>query len=373
MMDTGVPADSVGASALALGILVAPRSSLSDTRPTGPLEGVGMTQVPGGDARAGPPRRGPAGRRGPGRRTALRSPALRSFRGPAFGQLDDQCPLAVRLDRTAAGGSEPGPTFVGRGGGDQDREVLGDRSLWLRVGGRWEDRPWRSVTRSPGRGSSSSTPRASPTSADGGTHRGRRRGHPPPLRFARGHRRGPASGRPGRYGKARRPLRPSGRCQRRPSRAERGGGRRASRRGTCASHVGTPRSKARRPLDGQRWDATGVTPLVPPDGPGHDPRRRDGAGPRRTAPRGGDERLSHRQRRRRLIIVDGPTADLQFSDAERTKVVAEVQEGLTWLAAASPRRASASPTTSAASASIAPPTRPRAATSRWSRTGAIRR
>ena len=32
-----------------------------------------------------------------------------------------------------------------------------------------------------------------------------------------------------------------------------------------------------------------------------------------------------------LIIVEGPTADLQFSEAERTKVVAEVQEGLTWL------------------------------------------
>jgi hypothetical protein len=32
-----------------------------------------------------------------------------------------------------------------------------------------------------------------------------------------------------------------------------------------------------------------------------------------------------------LVLVEGPTADLQFSEAERAKVVAEVQEGLTWL------------------------------------------
>jgi len=32
-----------------------------------------------------------------------------------------------------------------------------------------------------------------------------------------------------------------------------------------------------------------------------------------------------------IIIVEGPTNDLKFSSAERTKVVAEVQNGLTWL------------------------------------------
>ncbi|HEU5473871.1 MAG TPA: RICIN domain-containing protein [Actinophytocola sp.] len=37
-----------------------------------------------------------------------------------------------------------------------------------------------------------------------------------------------------------------------------------------------------------------------------------------------------------LIIVQGPTADLQFTDAERTKVVAEVQNGLGWLATMEP-------------------------------------
>ncbi|SNQ46521.1 conserved hypothetical protein [Frankia canadensis] len=37
-----------------------------------------------------------------------------------------------------------------------------------------------------------------------------------------------------------------------------------------------------------------------------------------------------------LIMVEGPTADLQFSAAERTKVVAEVQNGLSWYATTNP-------------------------------------
>jgi hypothetical protein len=37
-----------------------------------------------------------------------------------------------------------------------------------------------------------------------------------------------------------------------------------------------------------------------------------------------------------IIIVEGPTADLGFSDAERTKVVAEVQNGLSFYATANP-------------------------------------
>ncbi|MDT3443460.1 hypothetical protein [Pseudofrankia sp. BMG5.37] len=37
-----------------------------------------------------------------------------------------------------------------------------------------------------------------------------------------------------------------------------------------------------------------------------------------------------------LVLVEGPTADLQFTAAERTKVVAEAQNGLSWLAAANP-------------------------------------
>lgn len=37
-----------------------------------------------------------------------------------------------------------------------------------------------------------------------------------------------------------------------------------------------------------------------------------------------------------VVIVEGPTADLQFSQAERTTVVAEVQNGLSWLASMNP-------------------------------------
>lgn len=37
-----------------------------------------------------------------------------------------------------------------------------------------------------------------------------------------------------------------------------------------------------------------------------------------------------------IVIVEGPTADLQFSAAERTKVVAEVQNGLSWIASMNP-------------------------------------
>ncbi|MCK9922394.1 hypothetical protein MXD61_10980 [Frankia sp. AgPm24] len=37
-----------------------------------------------------------------------------------------------------------------------------------------------------------------------------------------------------------------------------------------------------------------------------------------------------------LILVEGPTADLQFTAAERTKVVAEVQNGLSWYATTNP-------------------------------------
>jgi hypothetical protein len=37
-----------------------------------------------------------------------------------------------------------------------------------------------------------------------------------------------------------------------------------------------------------------------------------------------------------LVMVEGPTADLQFTAAERTKVVAEAQNGLSWLAASNP-------------------------------------
>ncbi|MEV7177302.1 hypothetical protein [Kitasatospora sp. NPDC093679] len=37
-----------------------------------------------------------------------------------------------------------------------------------------------------------------------------------------------------------------------------------------------------------------------------------------------------------IVIVEGPTADLQFTEAERTKVVAEVQNGLSWYSTTNP-------------------------------------
>ena len=47
-----------------------------------------------------------------------------------------------------------------------------------------------------------------------------------------------------------------------------------------------------------------------------------------------------------IVIVQGPTAALKFTDAEVVKVVAEVQNGLGWLATANPLAGIASPTTS---------------------------
>ena len=95
-------------------------------------------------------------------------------------------------------------------------------------------------------------------------------------------------------------------------------------------------AKAERPREGVAWDQAGVTPEAP-DGPGM--THVTEAGP--AEPHGfigsdlspyliGSVAVG-------LVIVDGPTPDLQFSDAEKTKVVAEVQEGLGWLAQQEPR------------------------------------
>ena len=91
-------------------------------------------------------------------------------------------------------------------------------------------------------------------------------------------------------------------------------------------------AKAKRPLDGQRWDgARGAAPLIPPDGPAMthvtDEGPALGFGPaleETSLYLIGSVAVG-------VILVEGPTPDLQFSEAERTKVVAEVQEGLTWL------------------------------------------
>jgi len=97
-------------------------------------------------------------------------------------------------------------------------------------------------------------------------------------------------------------------------------------------------AKTRRPHDGLRWDAAGIVGgIQPPDGPGMEHVTE--AGP--TGPRGifGDDTSLFLigSVGVGLVIVEGPTPELQFTEDERTKVVAECQEGLGWLASREPR------------------------------------
>lgn len=97
-------------------------------------------------------------------------------------------------------------------------------------------------------------------------------------------------------------------------------------------------AKDNRPHNGQRWDDASPTAPIPPDGPGMTHIGDEGpAGVRAFGP--GDETSLYLigSIAVGLIIVEGPTPDLQFSDEERTKVVAEVQEGLTWLGRQEPK------------------------------------
>ena len=94
------------------------------------------------------------------------------------------------------------------------------------------------------------------------------------------------------------------------------------------------RAKDQRPHEGQRWDAFQASgPVLPPDGPGM--THVDGAPPPGamgvTVPEDMSTYLIGSVAVG-IIVVEGPTLDLQFSQDEKTKVVAEVQEGLTWLA-----------------------------------------
>lgn len=87
-------------------------------------------------------------------------------------------------------------------------------------------------------------------------------------------------------------------------------------------------AKARRPRDGEDWDMHGCAPEA--DGPvGRDAMAALGA----AAPgaRGAGDPFLAGSVAVGVIIVNGPTAATRFSTAERVKVVAEVQAGLTWL------------------------------------------
>ncbi len=86
------------------------------------------------------------------------------------------------------------------------------------------------------------------------------------------------------------------------------------------------RAKQNRPRDGQPWDMEGCTQSLPDEAAGA--MEALAAAPT-SAYLEGSVAVG-------IIIVEGPTADLRFSDTERTQVVAEVQNGLTWLAAQNP-------------------------------------
>jgi hypothetical protein len=94
-------------------------------------------------------------------------------------------------------------------------------------------------------------------------------------------------------------------------------------------------AKRERPREGERWDGPDV--IEPPDGPG---MSHVGESDVMGAPEMAAEDMSPYligSVAVGLIIVEGPTAALQFTAEERAKVVAEVQEGLTWLGRREPR------------------------------------
>ena len=89
-------------------------------------------------------------------------------------------------------------------------------------------------------------------------------------------------------------------------------------------------AKAQRPKKTQRWDFE-IDDVAPDIAPQRSPIP-DGAEAGAVAP------TSARMTGRiavGLVIVSGPTSDLQFSDAEKRHLVAEVQQGLSWLSSLS--------------------------------------
>jgi hypothetical protein len=94
-------------------------------------------------------------------------------------------------------------------------------------------------------------------------------------------------------------------------------------------------SKTERPRDGEPWSVRGSAYC--PDGPGMcHAGETDVLG----APEAAAEDMSPfliGSVAVGVIMVEGPTSNLQFSSDEKTKIVAEVQEGLTWLGTQEPR------------------------------------
>ncbi|MFE9018083.1 RICIN domain-containing protein [Streptomyces sp. NPDC007808] len=86
--------------------------------------------------------------------------------------------------------------------------------------------------------------------------------------------------------------------------------------------------KSARPRAGERWDMPGCTTVVPTPTAATHPGAAAFAPPT-SAYLEGSVAVG-------IVIVEGPTDALRFSEAERTKVVAEVQSGLGWLASVNP-------------------------------------
>ena len=91
-------------------------------------------------------------------------------------------------------------------------------------------------------------------------------------------------------------------------------------------------AKAARPRDGESWDSS---PEMQHSCTAPDERSGHAAEARAMAEAPTSQRLTGSVAVG-IIIVEGPNANLKFSAAERTKVVAEVQNGLGWLATQSP-------------------------------------
>jgi hypothetical protein len=88
-------------------------------------------------------------------------------------------------------------------------------------------------------------------------------------------------------------------------------------------------AKRDRPRAGEQWDMPGCTTIVPtPQIAGSLARDARAAGPTSSYLEG-TVAVG-------IVVVQGPTADLQFTDAELTKVVAEVQNGLGYYATTNP-------------------------------------
>jgi hypothetical protein len=87
-------------------------------------------------------------------------------------------------------------------------------------------------------------------------------------------------------------------------------------------------AKRSRPRAGEPWDMPSCTTVVPAPTVATHPGAAAAAGPT-SAYLEGSVAVG-------IIVVQGPTDALKFSDAERTKVVAEVQNGLGWYATTNP-------------------------------------